>query len=69
MILEEIQMYDDQPPYGADDRLKEIFFGPHPLARSVLGTAESIRQLSADEMRDYFSRQYSPANILRGGSG
>ncbi|MEI7781670.1 MAG: pitrilysin family protein, partial [Planctomycetota bacterium] len=38
VILEEIRMYDDQPPFGADDRCRAAFFGRHPLARSVLGT-------------------------------
>jgi predicted Zn-dependent peptidase len=38
VILEEIRMYDDQPPFGADDRCRAAFFGQHPLARSVLGT-------------------------------
>jgi predicted Zn-dependent peptidase len=43
VILEEIRMYDDQPPFGADERCRAAFFGRHPLARSVLGTVESIQ--------------------------
>ena len=43
VILEEIQMYLDQPPFGMDDRLKELHFGEHPLARSVLGTSRERR--------------------------
>jgi predicted Zn-dependent peptidase len=41
VILEEIRMYDDQPPFGADDRCRAAFFGRHPLARSVLGTVDA----------------------------
>src|SRR2546423_2235 len=26
VIIEEIRMYDDQPPFGADDRCKALFF-------------------------------------------
>jgi predicted Zn-dependent peptidase len=63
VIIEEIKMYADQPPYGADDRVRATHFGRHPLGRSVLGTVESITQLNVDAMRGYFERRYSPANI------
>jgi predicted Zn-dependent peptidase len=63
VILEEIQMYDDQPPFGADDKCKALHFGRHPLARSVLGTLESVGQLPVDKMRAYFEKRYSPSNI------
>jgi predicted Zn-dependent peptidase len=64
VILEEIRMYDDQPPFGADDRCRATFFGHHPLARSVLGTVESIERMPVEAMRDYHRRRYSPANIV-----
>ena len=64
VILEEIRMYDDQPPFGADDRCRATFFGRHPLARSVLGTVESIERMPVEAMRDYHRRRYSPANIV-----
>ncbi|MEX2561095.1 MAG: pitrilysin family protein [Pirellulales bacterium] len=63
VILEEIQMYADQPPFGADDRVKARHFGRHPLSRSVLGTLESVGKLPVEAMRDYFRRRYSPRNI------
>lgn len=69
VIIEEIRMYLDQPPYGADDRVKALYFGRHPLARSVLGTVDSITQLGVDQMRDYFRRRYSPGNITVVGAG
>ena len=57
VILEEIQMYDDQPPFGADDKCRALYYGSHPLGHSVLGTAQSIADLSAETMRDYFGRR------------
>ena len=69
VILEEIRMYDDQPPFGADDRCRAAFFGPHPLARSVLGTVESITALPAAAMRDYHRRRYSADGIVLAASG
>lgn len=69
VILEEIKMYEDQPPFGADDLLKARHFGTHPLARSVLGSIDSITNLSVTAMRDYFQRRYCPGNITVVGSG
>ena len=69
VILEEIQMYEDQPPFGADDKCRALYYGSHPLGRSVLGTAKSIGDLSAEAMRDYFRRRYSPGNIVLAGAG
>ena len=69
VILEEIRMYDDQPPFGADDRCRAAFFGSHPLAASVLGTVESIQDLGVEAMRDYHRRRYAPGNIVLAASG
>lgn len=69
VILEEIQMYADQPPFGMDDHIKELHYGDHPLARSVLGTLESVGALSADQMRSYFESRYSPGNVFVAAAG
>jgi predicted Zn-dependent peptidase len=69
VILEEIRMYDDQPPFGADDRCRGAYFGVHPLARSVLGSVASIEQLPVAAMRDYHRRRYAPGNIVLAASG
>jgi len=69
VILEEIQMYLDQPPFGMDDRIKELHLGKHPLARSVLGTSASITDLARDQMHAYFASRYSPANVFVAAAG
>ena len=69
VILEEIKMYCDQPPFGADEKCRAMYFGPHPLGRSVLGTQESIEALGVEAMRAYFRRCYSPGNIVLGAAG
>jgi len=63
VILEEIQMYEDQPPFGADDKARAIHFGPHPLGRTVLGPPQSVGNLPVSAMLDYFRRRYSPTNV------
>ncbi len=69
VILEEIRMYEDQPPFGADDKCRAAWFGPHPLGQSVLGTAQSVAALSVEQMRNYFDRRYSPENVLLAAAG
>jgi predicted Zn-dependent peptidase len=69
VILEEIQMYLDQPPFGMDDRIKELHLAGHPIARSVLGTSRSISDLSVDSMREYFASRYSAGNVFVAAAG
>ena len=69
VILEEIQMCEDQPPFGADDKCRAAFFGNHPLGRSVLGTMASIEALPVSAMREYFNRRYAPGNIVLAAAG
>lgn len=69
VVLEEIRMYEDQPPFGIDEKSREYFWRGHPLARSVLGTRESVGNLSPEAMREYFERRYSPSNIVFVASG
>jgi len=69
VILEEIQMYADQPPFGMDDKIKELHYGDHPLARSVLGTLDSVGDLGAERMRAYFESRYSPENLFVAAAG
>jgi predicted Zn-dependent peptidase len=69
VILEEIQMYLDQPPFGMDDRIKALHMGRHPLARSVLGTSESVGGLSREQMQNYFASRYAADNVFVAAAG
>lgn len=63
VILEEIQMYADDPMSVAFEDAKALHFGPHALGRSVLGTEQTVGGLRVEQMRDYFRRRYGPSNI------
>ncbi|MBN2316207.1 MAG: insulinase family protein [Sedimentisphaerales bacterium] len=64
VIKEEIAMYKDQPAFDVMDRCRTLHFGGHPCGNSVLGSEESIDRLTAQQMREYFSRRYSPNNMV-----
>lgn len=69
VIIEEIAKYDDQPPYGGHEKSMAVYFGDHPLSRSVLGTAQTVGALTPEQMRKYFEQRYSPRNMAVVASG
>tara|TARA_Y100001933_G_scaffold225291_1_gene238511 strand:- start:14480 stop:15724 length:1245 start_codon:yes stop_codon:yes gene_type:complete len=69
VILEEIRMYDDQPPFGADEACEEDYYGGHPLANRVLGTEQSVRDMQVEAMRAYFQSRYNPQNMVLAAAG
>jgi len=64
VILEEIAMCQDMPKHRLFEALMAQHFAGHPLAGSVLGTAESITALSRDDMAGYLQRRYCPGNMV-----
>jgi len=69
VILEEIAMYLDDPGHRLYEKVMEAHFAHHPLAMSVLGTADSITRLERDEMAGYFDRRYGPGNMVMVATG
>ena len=69
VILEEIEMYEDQPGSVAWDRARRLYYTSHPLGNSVLGTKESVGALTRDQMHAYFSRRYAANNIIVSAAG
>lgn len=69
VILEEIAMYLDEPGHRIYEKLMATHFAGHPLAMSVLGSAQAIRHLKRDQMADYFARRYRPGNTILAASG
>jgi predicted Zn-dependent peptidase len=63
VILEEIAMYEDQPTWPAYDRARKLFFAGHPLGNTVLGSKQSVTDLTPEGMRAYFDRRYVASNI------
>ena len=64
MILEEIGMYEDQPGSVAWEHARRLYYSRHPLGNSVLGTSQSVGDLTRDQMQAYFDRRYAANNIV-----
>ncbi|MBN1844269.1 MAG: insulinase family protein [Sedimentisphaerales bacterium] len=69
VICEEIAMYKDQPHFDVVDRCRRLHFGGHGCGNSVLGSVESIQALTAERMREYFTRRYAPDNMVLAAAG
>lgn len=69
VILEEIGMYADMPPFDASDKARKIYFADHPLGNSILGSTESITALTRDQMQTYFDRRYAAGNLVVAAAG
>ncbi len=64
VILEEIGMYADQPFFSSYEHAMEQYFGDHPLGMRILGTNQTIGDLTRDDMEAYFRHRYSPDNMV-----
>lgn len=64
VILEEIAMYDDNPFWRLWEHASERFFGAHPLGHRVLGTRDTVKALTRDQMQRYFDERYSASNTV-----
>ena len=69
VILEEIAMYKDLPHFDVIDKCRSQHYKGYPSGNSVLGTDESITELTSEQMRSYFASRYSPDNIILACSG
>ncbi|MDI3538019.1 MAG: hypothetical protein PWQ13_42 [Bacillota bacterium] len=64
VVLEEISMYEDSPDELVHDLLTEVAWPNHPLGRPTLGTRESLNALTPEQIRAFYARYYTPANLV-----
>ncbi len=64
VILEEIGMYEDKPGWRLQDALLEKHFHGHALAHRVLGTTQTITDLTVEQLRQYHQQRYRPDNMI-----
>mgnify|MGYP003664235656 FL=1 len=63
VILEEIGMYDDLHSFTAYEKVMQTHFQGHPLGRSILGSVQSITDLTSEQMSAYHAQQYMAGNL------
>jgi len=64
VVLEEIAMRDDDPSDLIHDLFLEKYYGDTPLGRPILGTAESINEMSRSTVFNYYRKRYRPQDLV-----
>ncbi len=64
VVVEEIKMVEDTPDDLVHELFTQGFWENHPLGRPILGTRETVESFTADLLRDYFQKAYTPRNLI-----
>lgn len=64
VVLEEIAMRDDDPSDLVHDLFAETLYGDTPVGRPILGTVDSITNMSRKQVNDYYKKKYLPENLV-----
>ena len=69
VVVEEINMNEDDPDDVAFENFSMAAFAGHPLEAPVLGTRESIRAMSRDDINGYWKRRYGAGSMVVAAAG
>ncbi len=64
VISQEIAEVKDNPDDLAHEKLYELAYGEHPLARSILGTVDTIAKFDKSSFQNYINKHYTTNNIV-----
>ena len=64
VIMEEINMYRDNPILHIEDMLEETLFDGNALGRSIAGTHETVRTMSRADVITFRDAHYLPSQIV-----
>lgn len=64
VVLEEIAMRDDDPSDLVHDLFSDAYYGDTQLGRSILGSVESINQMSRKSVFNYYKKRYIPQDLV-----
>jgi len=64
VVVEEIKMYEDAPDELIHDMFSQALFKNHSIGYPILGTEETVKSLSREDIVGYFNQNYLASNIL-----
>lgn len=64
VIVEEINMYEDEPRGKVESVAKELIYGDQPLGRKITGEKETVTAFTRDNFVDYKKAHYNPENMV-----
>lgn len=69
VVIEEINMYEDDPNDVSFECFTRAVFADHALEAPVLGTRESIREMTREDIRAYWARRYGAGSMVIAAAG
>ncbi|HEX6946383.1 MAG TPA: pitrilysin family protein [Acidimicrobiia bacterium] len=69
VVIEEINMSEDDPDDLAHENFTAQVFAGHYLERPVLGTRDSIRAMTRDDITGYWKRRYGAGSMVVAAAG
>lgn len=64
VVIDEIKSYKDSPSEDVYDRFEEKLFRGHSLSMPILGTPQSVRATSAEELRLFYKEKFVPGSMV-----
>ena len=64
VIIEEINMYEDEPQYKVWELFEELLFKNHPLGYPTTGYKETVGKFTRQTFLDYMENLYKPSNVV-----
>jgi len=64
VVIDEIKSYKDSPSEDVYDRFEEKLFKGHSLSMPILGTPQSVRATSAEELRRFYKEKFVPESMV-----
>lgn len=64
VVIDEIKSYKDSPSEDVYDRFEEKLFRGHSLSMPILGTPQSVRATSAEELRRFHKEKFVPGSMV-----
>ena len=63
VVIDEIKSYRDSPSDDVYDRFEEMLFRGHALSMPILGTPESVRGITSDELHRFVGEKFRPERM------
>lgn len=64
VIIEEINMYEDEPRGKVELVAKELVYGKHPLGWKITGEKETVTKFTRNDFVNYKKSHYNPENMV-----
>lgn len=64
VIIEEMNVFRDDPPRFIGTLVPELIFPNNPLGRDIIGSEKVINEISREAIAEYFDTHYRPNNLV-----